>query len=200
MRLRTNASIRNRTGLAPVVFVCGLLIGCASGPPSNPDDACAIFAEKPRWQQDTQRTHRRWGIPPHVQLAIIHQESRFRADARPPRKRFLGIIPTGRRSSAYGYGQALDGTWQWYIQKTGNRGADRDDFADVVDFVGWYGNISHKRLRLASGDAYHQYLAYHEGHRGFAQKRYRAKPWLLTAARRVQQRADRYARQLTTCG
>lgn len=193
-------TIRSEIGLVSVILLSGLLTGCAAGTPSKPDDACTVFEEQPRWRQSTQHAFQRWGVPVHVQLAIVHQESRFRSDARPPRKRFLGIIPTGRRSSAYGYGQALDGTWEWYIQRTGNRGADRDDFSDVVDFIGWYGNFSHTRLGIARGDAYHQYLAYHEGHRGFAEQRHRAKPWLLAAARRVQQSANRYARQLTTCG
>ena len=42
------------------------------------------------------------------------------------------------RSSAYGYAQALEGTWDDYRKDTGRRGADRDDFADSSDFIGWY--------------------------------------------------------------
>jgi hypothetical protein len=37
-----------------------------------------------------------------VQMAIMKQESAFVADARPPRDWFLGFIPLGRPSSAYG--------------------------------------------------------------------------------------------------
>ena len=34
----------------------------------------------------------------------------------------MGFIPWRRPSSAYGYPQAKDDTWDWYIRKTGNRG------------------------------------------------------------------------------
>jgi len=51
-------------------------------------------------------------------MAIIRQESSFQADAQPPRSRILWIIPGPRPSSAYGYSQALDGTWDWYRQAT----------------------------------------------------------------------------------
>ena len=47
------------------------------------------------------------GAPVHVQMAILHQESKFIPNAKTPRKYFLGIVPWGRQSSAYGYAQAL---------------------------------------------------------------------------------------------
>ena len=176
-----------------------LLAACATAPPRNVDDACAIFAEYGDWFADAKSASQRWGVPLPVLLAIIHQESAFRADAQPPRTWYLGFIPGPRPSSAYGFSQALDGTWDHYIAATGNHGADRDEFDDAVDFIGWYVNQTARRNGIAKSDAYNQYLAYHEGQEGFAKGTYRKKPWLLERAKRVRQQADRYGAQLARC-
>lgn len=173
--------------------------GCTGQPPKQVDDVCEVFEEKSGWYKDARRSFKKWGVPIHVQMAILRQESRFRDDAQPPRRRLLGVIPWTRPSSAYGYAQAKDATWDWYIQKTGNRGADRDDFADATDFVGWYGNTSHRMLGISKWDTYSQYLAYHEGQGGFKRKTYRKKPWLMKVARRVQASAKQYSMQLARC-
>jgi hypothetical protein len=176
-----------------------LLGGCATAPPSQPDDLCSVFREKDDWYRDASNAAQRWGMPVPVQMAILRQESAFVADARPARKRLFGLIPTVRPSSAYGYTQAKDSTWDWYRTKTGNRGADRDDFADAVDFVGWYGDVSWRTLGISKSDAYRQYLAYHEGHGGYQRGTYRSKDWLVATAHRVSARAKRYGRQLAAC-
>lgn len=111
----------------------------------------------------------------------------------------LGFIPWGRKSSAYGYAQVKDETWDWYKDKTGNWGADRDDFGDAVDFIGWYGNISNKTLGISKSDAKNQYLAYHEGHGGFKRKSYYQKPWLIEVAAKVEKNAARYRAQQGAC-
>ncbi len=175
------------------------LTGCSSAPPKNVNDGCAIFEEKDGWYDSARASYRKWGVPVHVQLAIIHQESRFRDDAKAPRDTLLWVIPWGRKSSAYGYAQVKDSTWDWYVEKTGNWGADRDDFDDVVDFIGWYGNVSHRLLGISKWDAYRQYLAYHEGHGGYKRGTYRRKRWLLRVARKVDARARRYRAQLGRC-
>jgi hypothetical protein len=161
-----------------------LVGGCASAPspPSKPLDACAIFKERPSWYKATKKAERKWGTPIPVQLAIIQAESSFRHDARPP----------GRVSSAYGYSQAIDGTWDWYREQTGNRRAKRTNFDHAVDFVGWYTDVSHRTLGISKSDGYRQYLAYHEGHRGFQRGTYRKKDWLVRVARRVDQQAKTY--------
>ena len=176
-----------------------LLAACATTPPRNVNDACAMFAEYGDWYPDAKAASRRWGVPLPVLLAIIHQESAFRADAQPPRTWYLGFIPGPRPSSAYGYSQALDGTWDHYTAATGNRSADRDQFDAAIDFVGWYVNETAKRNRIAKNDAYHQYLAYHEGHGGFARGSYRKKTWLVKRARQVSRQAERYGAQLARC-
>lgn len=183
--------------LVPALLVA--LTGCATTPPSDPDNLCSIFREKRSWYRDSKRAAERWGTPIHVQMAILHQESTFRANARPERTKLLWVIPWTRPSSAYGYAQVKDETWAWYIDKTGNYGADRDDFDDAVDFVAWYAGISHQVLGLSKWDARNQYLAYHEGHGGYKRGSYRRKGWLVSIADQVEARARRYGGQLKSC-
>lgn len=145
------------------------------------------------------QTEARWGVPVTVQMATMYRESKFVGDARTPRKYRLGFIPAGRMSSAYGYAQAIDGTWDWYRDDTGNRRARRDNFADASDFIGWYMDISNRRNGIAMRDAYRQYLAYHEGHGGYARGTYNKKRFLLRAAEEVRQMEARYRAQLAAC-
>jgi hypothetical protein len=174
---------------------------CASpSPPSRPDDLCAIFAEREHWLAGARSASARWGVPAAIQLAVVHQESGFRADARPARRRVLGLVPGARPSTARGYGQATDAAWREYLVAAGRHGADRSDFADAVDFIGWYADRVHRRLGIRKDDAYRLYLAYHEGPGGFARGSHVEKPWLLVVASDVEERARRYARQWEGCG
>jgi hypothetical protein len=63
-----------------VVSLLGLLGlgGCATAPPQRPQDACAIFDEKPSWYRAARKAEAKWGTPVQVQLAIIRAESGFR--------------------------------------------------------------------------------------------------------------------------
>ena len=177
-----------------------LISGCQHTPPKSLDNLCAVFDEKPRWYKKARKSQKKWGTPMHVQMAIMRQESGFRFDARPARKKILGFIPGRRKSSAYGFAQVKNDTWDWYRRSTGNRGADRDDFADAIDFIGWYTNLSQRKLGISKWDAKNQYLAYHEGHGGYQRKTWRAKPWLVQVASKVEATARRYSAQLKACG
>lgn len=184
--------------------IVGLVASCGGGgsykAPRNLDNACAIVAERPAYFRAMKATERKWGIPVHVQMASIHQESKFIGDARTPHQYALGVIPIGRQSSAFGYSQALDGTWDEYLKETGNRRAKRDDIRDATDFMGWYMHGSSQRLGLSKWDARSQYLAYHEGRTGYARQSYLAKPWLVRVSANVGQRANMYRAQLASCG
>jgi len=186
--------------LLRAVLLLMLVASCSGGdksPPRNLDNACSIVDQRPKYLKAFKRTERKWGVPVHVQMATIYQESRFDGDARTPVQYVLGIIPMGRQSSAYGYAQALDGTWDEYRKETGRRGADRDDIYDASDFIGWYMNKTRDRNGIALSDARNQYLAYHEGHTGYARGSYRSKSWLVRVADQVAARADTYRSQLT---
>lgn len=176
-----------------------LMTACASSPPRNQDNLCQIFDENPRWYDQARASERRWGTPVAVQKAIVQQESSFRARARPERRRYLGFIPGRRPSSARGYAQAQDPAWQDYQAATGNRRARRSNMADALDFIGWYNDVSHRRLGLARNDAYNLYLAYHEGHTGYQRGAWRNNRQLQSIASRVDQRAMNYQRQLNAC-
>jgi hypothetical protein len=176
-----------------------LLASCATAPPSNVENACRIFHEKPDWFKASQAVEKKYGLPIQVQLAIMRQESSFKHNAAPPRDTFLGIPMWWRVSSAYGYAQAKDETWNWYKEKTGNWGARRTNYADAVDFMGWYTDVSQKTLGISKWDAYNQYLAYHEGHGGWQRKTYNSKGWLIGVARNVDANASTYGEQLRGC-
>ena len=188
-----------RISLIAAALLTVTLVGCSSDPPRNISNSCDIFEDKSGWYRDASRAYEKWGTPVHVQLAIIYQESKFVNDAKPPRDHILWVIPWGRVSSAYGYAQAKDSTWDWYIEKTGNRGADRDDFEDAVDFIAWYVSTSNRMLGISKWDAYNQYLAYHEGQGGYKRKTYNSKPWLIKVAKQVSTRAASYQNQLARC-
>ena len=184
-------------GLLMVLASCGG--GGYNSAPRNLDNACSILTQRPEYARAFKATERRWNVPVHVQMATIYQESKFVANARTPFRYVAGVIPMGRVSSAYGYSQALDGTWEEYQRDTGKRGARRNRIRDASDFMGWYMNISRDRNGIPLTDARRQYLAYHEGHTGYARGTYNRKSWLVRVSGEVGQRANMYARQLSNC-
>lgn len=179
-----------------------LLASCSSGskqPARNLNNACSILDQRSGYHRAFKATERKWGVPVHVQMAIIHQESKFDGDAKTPRQYRLGIIPAGRQSSAYGYAQALDGTWGDYKDQEGRWRASRTNIRDASDFMGWYMNKTRKINGIPVWDARNQYLAYHEGHTGYRRGSHYGKEWLMDVADKVQRRANLYQEQLAEC-
>jgi hypothetical protein len=167
--------------------------------PRNLENICTIFDDRHDWYRAARKSEERWGTPTHVQMAIVRQESSFRYNAKPPRTKLLGFIPWKRPSDAYGYAQALDNTWIRYQNDTGRKFADRDDFDDAIDFVGWYTNLSNQSEGISKWDPYNQYLAYHEGQSGWRRGSYTQKGWLKQSAMRVDNRARDWWVQLQDC-
>ncbi len=190
---------QNRRILVVIALVTGLTAGCAATPPREAENICGIFDEYPGWYDDALKSERRWQTPIPVQIAIIRQESGFRHNVKPPRDWFLGFIPLPRSSSAYGYAQAQDPAWSDYRDATGRRWAQRSNIEDALDFVGWYNDVSHKRLGIPKTDAERLYLAYHEGHGGYSRGSYRGKSGLQSIAKRVDRNARIYTEQLKSC-
>lgn len=182
--------------LAILVASCG---SSYSSAPREMDNACAILKQRPEYMRAFRATERKWNVPVHVQMATIYQESKFVSNARTPFRYVLGVIPMGRQSSAYGYAQALDGTWEDYERDTGKRRAKRNKMRDAADFMGWYMNQTRARNGVPLTDARNQYLAYHEGHAGYARGSYNNKAWLMRVAGEVGARSDRYRVQLASC-
>ena len=180
-----------------------LVASCGGGgydtPPRNLDDACSILKQRPQFIKAFKATERKWGVPVNVQMAFLYQESKFDSDARTPYKYVLGVLPMGRQSSAFGYAQALDATWDQYRKETRSRSAKRDNIRDATDFMGWYMTETKERNGVSLSDARNQYLAYHEGHTGFARGTYKRKSWLMRIAQEVEDRAVMYQFQLEKC-
>lgn len=189
-------------GLFATLVLTLLLAGCATAP-SRINNACAIFDEKDsfadNWRRQAASASREYGVPVPVLMATIYTESGFRARARPQRKYLLGFIPWGRISSAYGYAQALDGTWARYKRETGRWAARRSDFGDSVRFVAWYHAKSSAINGVRRDDTYRLYLNYYYGHKGYANGQWRNNAAIRRAASRSASMAENYARQLQRC-
>ena len=182
-----------------IVMISLLLTGCSSTvPPSDAHNLCNIFREKPSWYRAAKRSEKKWGTPVQIQMAIMYQESSFRHNVRPPRPYFL-FIPLPRKSSAYGYAQAQDGTWQEYLDETSGWFRSRTNFADAIDFIGWYTNKTRRVNGVSLWRADQLYLNYHEGWGGYRRGTYKSKPWLMNTAQRVNSRASNYGEQLRRC-
>lgn len=187
-------------------MACVLLLGsCGSGfgdfsAPRDLDNACSIVSQRPHYLRAFQRVERRYGVPVPSLMAIIYQESKFIGDNRPPHRYALGVIPVGRQSSALGYSQALDGTWEEYQDEQGGRRARREDIDDATDFMGWYMTQTVEETGVPITDTRNQYLAYHDGRTGFLRGTWRSKGWLIRIAGEVEARAVMYDAQLRSCG
>jgi len=132
------------------------------------EDACKMMQTRSSWHSSATAASQKWQIPIPSMLAIIRQESRFKATA------------AARRSSAYGFAQALDGTWNAYRRATKSPAADRSSFADSVDFIAWYMTETRKRIGLPPEDVASHYIAYHEGHGGYQSTRWQEKQQIIT--------------------
>jgi len=186
---------RNLLKTIAIIFTVS---SCAVTPPENPDNICSIFKEKRSWYKAAVKTEKRWKLPPYVLMSFIYQESSFKSDAKPERDKLLGFIPWKRPSSAKGFSQALTLTWEDYKDETGNSRANRKNFADSADFIGWYASKGYYQ-GFERTDARSLYLAYHEGYGGFKKKTYRKKQWLIKVADRVQARSTKYQQQYWGC-
>ena len=64
------------------LLVLGLLVaisisGCFSTPAREVTNICTLLDEKVSWYRAAKLSEERWKVPMHLQMAIIHQESRF---------------------------------------------------------------------------------------------------------------------------
>ena len=185
-----------------VLIVLALLAGCGPSEfaaPRTLDDACGIVGQHPDYLRAFRATRDRWGVPVPVIMAFIYQESKFIGNARTPFQWALGVIPIGRQSSAYGYSQALDGTWAEYLDDQNRSGARRDNIRDATDFMGWYMSLTVAETGVPMTDARNQYLAYHEGRQGYLRGTYNSKAWLVRISGEIAARAVMYEGQLRAC-
>jgi hypothetical protein len=95
-----------------------------SAPPANA--TCALLAAHKGWAEALASAQARWETPPPTLLAVVRQESNFQVEKQTP-----PLAP-------YGYAQADARTWSAYRSAVKRPHADRANFADAVDFIGWY--------------------------------------------------------------
>ena len=197
MLLRYIMSFDSLLKLISILFI--FIVSCTSNQQINTGDSCILFDQKKNWYKSAKKSYDRWQTPIALQLAIIKQESSFNQFAKPERNFFLGIIPAPRPSTAFGYAQVTNPTWDWYRKKTSNKNASRANFADVTDFIGWYTTQSQNIVGISKNDFYNQYLAYHEGQNGWKKKSFLKKKWLIDVAITVERNANIYKKQLKEC-
>ena len=167
--------------------------------PTDQTNACSILNEKRGWYRNLQKVEKKWGVSKGTQLSFILTESNFRPRAKTQRTYIFGFIPNGRLSSAFGYAQVIDSTWEWYKKSTGNKYASRTSFRDSTDFIGWYFNETQRKLNISKKDVYNQYLAYHQGHQGFRNKSYKNKINLLRVAKKTHKKSIIFDKQIKKC-
>jgi hypothetical protein len=161
---------------------------------------CSIYEAKPTWEYTLDKVENKSNISKHLILSIMKQESAFKSNAKPPRKKLFWIIPSWNRiSTSEGYSQAINGTWDNYKLNTKNDSADRNSFTDSAEFIAWYLNRSIKTNGIKREDYYNLYLSYHEGHGGFNKKSYNKKPFLLKVAKKVERIAKKYEKNQNKC-
>jgi len=175
------------------------IISCSTIKPNITANSCELFKEKRNWYKATKKSYDKWKVPISLQLAIINQESSFKQYAKPQRNKILGIIPGKRPSTAFGFAQITDPTWNWYKSKTGKKNSSRANFYDISDFIGWYVHQSYIMLGIPKKDAFNHYLAYHEGQGGWKKESFKSKKWLIEAAKVVEINTNKYNNQLKKC-
>ena len=190
-------NFENILKLACITFI--FFVACTTNQQINTANSCIIFEQKKNWYKSSKNSFNKWGTPIALQLAIINQESAFTQFAKPERKKFFGIIPGSRPSTAFGFAQITNPTWDWYKTKTGNNNASRANFADITDFIVWYVTQSEKIVGISKNDFYNQYLAYHEGQGGWKNGTHQNKKWLIEVAKNVERNANMYNNQLKDC-
>ena len=174
-----------------------LFLTACSSVPKNTNNSCAIFEDRYLWYKHTKKVEEKWGIPVYIQLAFIKKESDFNFLAKPPRHKLFKVIPYKRKSSSFGYSQAIKSSWSLYRKETGNKLALRTSFRSSVDFVGWYLNKSHKILKIPKNDAFKLYISYYLGWSDY--KNYSKDKKAIIYAKSVKDIASKYRKQLTTC-
>ena len=179
-----------------LLILLSFLAACSSVP-KNTKNSCAIFEDRYLWYKHTKKVEEKWGVPVYIQLAFVKKESDFNWLAKPPRNKLFKVIPYKRKSSSFGYSQAIKGTWEQYKKETGNKLASRVRFKDSVDFIGWYTNKTETILKISKKDAFRQYLAYHEGWGNY--KYYKKNKKVIKLAKKVEKQSNIYKNQLNKC-
>ena len=64
-----------------VAMSVALTAGCATTPPRQQDNLCAVFDQHPDWYDAAKASQDRWGTPPQILMAFIKQGTALMAKA-----------------------------------------------------------------------------------------------------------------------
>jgi hypothetical protein len=192
-----------RRPVGPWAFsaACLLLASCTTTPPRNVDDACAIFAEYGDWFADAKAASQRWGCRSRYCWRSSIRNRPFAPTPEPPRTWYLGFIPGPRPSSAYGYSQALDGTWDRYTAATGNVMAPIAT-SSPMPWISSAGTSTKPPCATASPNVatpITNIWLITKARAALPRALTGKKPWLMERARKVSRQAARYGSQLARC-
>ena len=135
--------------LFTIVFAIFALSSCSENETKvdKSTGVCEIISQYSGWNKSLKKAQDNYNLSPAFAMAIIYQESKFDANA------------SSKYSSAYGYAQAINGTWK-HFQKDVKTNAKRNNFDDSVQFMGWYMSSLSKSLKLSMSDSTNLYIAY----------------------------------------
>lgn len=197
------ASIKNINSIVTMLLVCGLLTSCATTPPRNINNICDVLKQKSGfltdWRSSAVHASKKYNVPLPLILATIYKESSFNSTAKSERTKLGGFIPWKRKSTAYGYSQALNNTWLDYVKETKYFYADRSNFAHSTDFIGWYYQKSIKRHKLAPNDYKNLYLSYYLGYSKSPKSYKNVAPNVLRSVQKLVDTTLAYEKQLKNC-
>lgn len=125
-------------------------------------DMCAYYARYPKRYKVQKQYEGASGLSMIDVHTLLELESSVTPYAVPwkKQKRF-GLTVLKAQSSAYGYAQVLNATWQDYEQSYPGFWLYRSNFYDSIHFAHWYRNAFHSSLKAST--LYEFYLLYHDG-------------------------------------
>ena len=103
-----------------IIAVFLFISGCSTYKPKQVDNICSIFLGEIDWYKSAKSAQKRWGTPMHISMAIMKQESTFRAKVRPKRPTFFFIpLPRNHLPMVMLRHKTLHGTITAKIPETG---------------------------------------------------------------------------------
>ena len=153
---------------------------CANAQASN---ACSVLNAHEGWDEALKNANEKYHVSAGAIMAIIDQESRFKANA--------------HNGPYLGYSQASPQTWSWFLRSSKIGAKPRTDFAASAMFVGWHFNAMHDKLGISLSNVKSQYLAYKLGVGGYMKG---GSASANAIASKISRRAAMFNEQLDDCG
>lgn len=176
--------------LIGALVACGLY-GAAQQAHAQTQDMCALMARNPGWADAVRSASLTWKVSPGTILAVIDQESRFKATAKG-----AGAVNANSVRN-FGFAQANLRTWNWFLRDTGRASGSRSNFALSADFVGWHFTEMETRTGIPRSQFVSHYLIYKLGEGGF---RRGVPQQARSLASTLSVRAKFHDRKLWNCG